>query len=698
MKRVILCCLALAFSLNWTPSAAQSFSMEDILKYPLPSGLTSSATGSRIAWAFNEQGKRNVYVAEGPQFTARKLTDFQEDDGQELSSISISDNGKWVVFVRGGDHGGRNGSAPINPASLAVAPKTEIWIFPFNGGAGHVVGEGDNPVITRKSDRIAFIRNGQVWFAETNGTAPAKILFNSRGTSSALQWSPDGSSVCFVSSRGDHSFIGVYSADKPHIQWLAPAFSRDSSPKWSPDGKKVVFVRSAASGGIPDSILARKPVPWSLWVADVAEGSGKVLWSSPNTLKGSMPTTDGGVNLHWTPGGSIVFLSYHDGWPHLYSIKPGDGAPLLLTPGNFMTEYIRLSPDGKWLLFSANAGLDSGDIDRRHIARVPVDKANIEILTPGKGIEAFPALTADGTLAMISSTSQQPPMPAVMSLGKGKTVRVLGKELLPKEFPAAELVTPKQVVYTAPDGVKVNAQLFEPVGVKPGTKKPAVVFVHGGPQRQMLLGWHYGDYYANTYAVNQYLANLGFVVLSVNYRLGIGYGHDFHKPANAGGNGASEYQDIKAAGEWLAARSDIDPKRIGIYGGSYGGFLVALALGKDSGLFAAGVDIHGVHSRSVTSEGSEKAADADLAARVAWESSPVAYVDTWTSPVLLIHADDDHNVDFSQSVDLARRFEQKGFRFEQLVIPDDTHHWMKFSNQLKVDKAIADFLKRKLLQ
>jgi dipeptidyl aminopeptidase/acylaminoacyl peptidase len=214
----------------------------------------------------------------------------------------------------------------------------------------------------------------------------------------------------------------------------------------------------------------------------------------------------------------------------------------------------------------------------------------------------------------------------------------------------------------------------------------------------MLLGWHFMDYYSIDYALNQYLANLGFTVLSVNYRLGIGYGFDFQRAINAGALGASEYQDIKAAGEWLASRPGIDAKRIGIYGGSYGGYLVALALGKDSGLFSAGVDIHGVNNRFSTplSSGKEPTPDAALAEEAVRKSSPVSYIDTWTSPTLIIHADDDRNVNFSQSVDLARRFEAKKFEFEFLAIPDDTHHWMKFSNGVKVSEATADFLKRKL--
>jgi dipeptidyl aminopeptidase/acylaminoacyl peptidase len=246
----------------------------------------------------------------------------------------------------------------------------------------------------------------------------------------------------------------------------------------------------------------------------------------------------------------------------------------------------------------------------------------------------------------------------------------------------------------------VHADMFEPSNSN--GKKPAIVYIHGGPPRQMLLGWHYSDYYSNAYASNQYLASLGFVVLSVNYRLGIGYGFDFHQPASAGMAGASEYLDIKAAGEFLGQQANVDATKIGVYGGSYGGFLTALALGRDSKLFAAGVDIHGVHDfvagraqLSPPTDRYEKAPDLQKAIEVAWRSSPVAYVDSWRSPVLIIHADDDRNVRFSQSTDLVRRLENKGVLMETMVIVDDTHHWMKYSNAVKVYEATADYFVRK---
>ena len=126
-------------------------------------------------------------------------------------------------------------------------------------------------------------------------------------------------------------------------------------------------------------------------------------------------------------------------------------------------------------------------------------------------------------------------------------------------------------------------------------RRPALVYVHGGPPRQMLLGFHYWHYYASDYAVNQYLASRGFVVVSVNYRLGIGYGDRFMNPEHAGAAGAAEYQRRAGRGALARGPSDVDPGRIGIWGGSYGGYLTALALARNSDLFAAGVDLHGVH-------------------------------------------------------------------------------------------------------
>ncbi|WP_257666753.1 prolyl oligopeptidase family serine peptidase [Parapedobacter tibetensis] len=675
-------------------SLAQQPTMEQFTAYPFPSELSTAATGSRMAVAINEQGRRNLYVAEGPAFELRKLTAYDEDLGDEITGVQLSPDGQWIVYVKGGDHGGSNASTPRNPASLSMATKVQVWSIPFAGGKPILLGDGDQPEISPAGNQVAFLRQGQVWTCAIDGSAKPEQLFYARGANGSVQWSPDGKALAFVSSRGSHSMVGVFRDKDTPIQWIAPAYARDASPRWSPNGKRIAFVRRDASGGAPDSLLAPTKNPWAIWVADIEDSTENLIWHSPNTPEGAMPTTHGGTNLHWVAKNRITFLSYHDSWPHLYSVPDTGGEALLLTPGDFMVEHVKPSPDGNWLLASANTGSDADDIDRRHLIRVPVDAPDMQVITPGTGIETFPMVTGDGKqVVFLSATATRPAVPAILPWPDSKGhIRLIGEHLIPAALATTPLVMPKRVEFKAPDGMTVYGQLFEPEGG--AAEKPAIVFIHGGPQRQMLLGWHYGDYYANTYALNQYLASRGFIVLSVNYRLGIGYGYAFHKPPFAGRYGASEYQDIKAAGEWLAALPQVDATRIGVYGGSYGGYLTALALGKDSDLFAVGVDIHGVHNYigRIPPVSAEPAPDAARAIELAKESSPVSYVDTWKSPVLLIHGDDDANVDFDQTTDLLLRLQQKGVPHEAIMVPDETHHWMLYRNQVRVDQAVADFL------
>ena len=683
-------------------SQNKPFTMEEIKSYPFPSSLTSSPGVARIAWVFNENGLRNIFVAEGPEFKARQLTNYSKDDGQDLSSVSTSSDGNWVVYIRGGDFGSNwDDALPVNPSFLPEPPEVQIWSVPFEGGEPILLGKGVNPVISPNSDYIAFVKSGQIWKIAIDGITKSEKLFTARGRNGSPVWSPDGSRIAFVSYRQDHSFIGIYTNNETPVIWIDPSFNRDGSPRWSPDGTRITFIRQPGRGGSPKPVLKAYHSPWKIMTYEISGAKAKQIWKAPETLRGSIPSTHGRTNLHWASEGRIVFLSYHDGWPHLYSIPEEGGALLLLTPGDFMAEYIHLSSDGKWLVFAANTGPDPMDIDRRHIVRVPVNKPEMEVMTPGDGLEWTPVITGDGSsLIYICATPQQPPLPAKMDL-KNRNTTLLAEERLPDNFPEKNLITPEQVIFKAGDGKTIHGTLFKPKG-DPG-KKPAVIYVHGGPPRQMLLGWHYSSYYSNAYAVNQYLASRGFIVLSVNYRLGIGYGYEFHHPIDANTRGASEYKDIKAAGEWLAKQSFVDSKRIGIYGGSYGGYLTAMALARNSDLFAAGVDISGVHDRTVNRTHSwlipdryERSPDSKEALEIAWKSSPVSSVDTWTSPVLIIHADDDRNVRFSESTDLVQRLIQKRVPMETLVIVDDTHHFMKQQNQLRVNNATVDFLIRYL--
>ena len=682
-------------------STPPAFTMAQVLDHPEASELAAAERADIIAWVENLRGVRNVWIARGPRFQPFEVTHYSEDDGQEITQLTFSPDGMRLLYVRGGDHDANwpaEGNLAPDPASSTQQPQTQIWAASLSGGDPVKIAEGDAPAISSRGE-LAYTVNDQVWSAPLEGGKPERLFFD-RGKDSDLRWSPDGSRLAFVSKRDDHSFIGVYGPKGAALVYLEPSTSLDSSPRWSRDGSQLAFVRQPGDGGPPEPILTQIPHPWSIWVASARGEGAHAVWRSPDTLAGSYPDVAGEANLNWAAGDRLVFLAYLDEWPHLYSVPASGGAATLLTPGAFMVEHLTLSRDRRFVIYDANTGSSAGDDDRRHLFRVSVDHPASMALSSGDGLEWTPVSAALDRVAYVAAGARRPPTVAMVGLD-GSHRSDLDPGTLPADFPLERLIVPRRVTFRAADGMLVHGQLFDE-GTR-GVSKPAIVFVHGGPPRQMLLGWHYMGYYSNAYAVNQYLAAHGFAVLSVNYRLGIGYGRAFHKPDHAGLAGAAEYQDVLAGAHFLQSLPDVDPKRLGIWGGSYGGYLTALALARNSDLFKAGVDIHGVHDWSrLVDDWVGKApsrfekGDREAAMSSAWESSPDASIGAWTSPVLLIQGDDDRNVPFSQMVDLARRLQTRQVPFDELVIPNEIHGFLRHASWLRVDEATADFMARTL--
>jgi dipeptidyl aminopeptidase/acylaminoacyl peptidase len=682
-------------------ASSGSFTLRGVLDYPDDAGLAAAERADVIAWVRTLEGVRNIWVARGPEFKPVQVTHYLEDDGQELTQLTVSPDGSRLLYVRGGDHDANwpaEGKLAPDPASSAQQPEVAIWAASLSGGEPIKIAEGDAPAISARGE-IVYISDDQVWTAPLEGGKPERLFFD-RGKDGDLQWSPDGRRLAFVSTRGDHSFIGVFTSKSEPISYLDPSTDIDSSPRWSPDGSQIAFVRRPGDGGPPEPLLAQVPHPWSIRVSRADGSAGARVWQSPDTLSGSYPEVEGESNLQWAAGGRLVFLAYLDDWPHLYSISAAGGSATLLTPGAFMVEHTAMSRDRRFIVYDANTGANAGDDDRRHIFRVPVDRPGSVTLSSGDSVDWTPISASGSRVAYVAAGARHPPAVTLVDIdGAHRTLLADGP--LPADFPLASLTPPERVIFRSADGTEVHGQLFDP-DPRATTRKPAVLFVHGGPPRQMLLGWHYMDYYSNAYAVNQYLAAHGFVVLSVNYRLGIGYGRVFQKPEHAGFAGAAEYQDVLAAAAYLQTLGDVDHARIGIWGGSYGGYLTGLALARNSDLFKAGVDLHGVHDWSRLLEawvgklGRYEKGDRDQAMKVAWESSPDAAIDGWRSPVLLIQGDDDRNVPFDQTVDLARRLATHHVPFEELVIPNEIHGFLRHASWLRADEATAEFLTRRL--
>ena len=666
------------------------------------------------------------------------LTDVRiSDDGGTIVFVrgSAPNRAGWIANPSHDPDGGERAIWAVKTVGGTAAFKI------VEGGAPELSPDG-SAVVYVKDGQIfrSMVRRAAVRDSVDLGLKP---LVKAWGTQRNPRWSPDGSRLAFVSARGNHSFIGVYDVKSHAVTYLAPSVDFDDAPAWSPDSKEIVFTRrpglpfgqqgqvSSNSIGNPsgpasgsgasrgpcantplvgqgfgggggggqqarpanDSAQRAKEPPGlcratfagghtlSVMIANVATGAARELWhNAPND---SVFT---GINVLVWADGHVIFplAAASDEWERYYSISVNGSSaqPVMLTTTNGMIENATsaaLSKDGRTLYYCTNAE----DIERRHIWAVPVSGGTPRRVTTGNGVETHPQPLASGKQLAVLYYDARTPAAVALAPADGGAARPF-YPTLGKEFPTDAHVTPEVVLVKSPDGLEIHNQLFLPKDLKPGERRPAIVFVHGGPVRQMLPAYHYMHFYSWAYGYNQYLASQGYVVLSVNFRSGVGYGRSFRNAPNTGGRGNAEYQDVLAAAKWLQARADVDPARIGIWGLSYGGVLTAQALARNSDVFVAGVDMAGVHLWGSSLD----------SAAVSYRSSAISAIDGWKSPVFLVHGDDDRNVDFAQTVGLVQLLRARNVHFELQVIPDDLHESMFHNIWIDTWNRSTTFLKR----
>ncbi|MGY8799036.1 MAG: prolyl oligopeptidase family serine peptidase [Longimicrobiales bacterium] len=681
------------------PTHAQSYSIDDILSPGFPLSLVSAKAADRIAWVEFERGMRNLYTAAAPDFAPVRLTNFMDDDGHDMAEAQISDDGSVIAFIRG--HTPNREGWIANVLSDPRGTERAIWAASTKGGEPWRVVEAWNLALSPDGKWVAYDKDGAIYRAAVNpgtndsGTVDAAPpLFSVFGDNRDPVWSPDSKKLAFVSVRGDHSYIGIYDTENPGITYLAPGVDRDSSPTWSPDGQRIAFIRrpglpfgshadpgEATEAELPDGLLTARfagGYDWSIWVASVDGGHGGEIWHNApeDELHGEVR------EIIWADE-SILFQAEPDGWRHYYSVStehPDEA--VLLTPGDGIAEHISLSPDGATLYYATNVD----DIDRRHLWKVSTSGGRATQLSRGATIETYPAvLASESHIATLAGDGARSLGVALVPTDGGAPEYITS---LPDEYPLAQHIEPEAVTLTAEDGFEFYNQVWVPEDLEPGEKRPALLFIHGGSRRQMLLGYHYMHFYHMSYAMNQYFANKGYIVMSVNYRSGVGYGRDFRNAPGRGGEGNTEYQDVLAAGRYLQSRPDVDVDKLGVWGLSYGGILTAQGLARNSDVFKAGVDLAGVHLRgeSISPES------------LAYTSSAISAVETWTSPVLLMHGDDDRNVPFQQTVGLVQALRAQDVPFELIVFPDDVHDSLVYDRWLYAFGATEEFFDRVMLR
>lgn len=652
-----------------------------LLALPMTMGLVGAAARPVFAWVEVRAGVRNIWLSPAPGAPPRRLTDRNTDDGVDLHSLALSRDGALIAWTQGGDAEFPD-LPPPNSGHAAKGGTQTVWLRATTAQATpRALGEGHAPVFSPDGASVAFVSGGTLLLAPVANGATTKLA-QMPGTIEDLSWSPDGKALLFVSRRGDHGLVALFDLASETLTYPDPAMTQDVSPIFSPDGRSIAFLRTTTP---PIGTTGTEASYWSVRVVDLAMGNARTAWRSLPGEGGSYYGTRT-VNLFWSADDRLLFPSEASGWVHVLAVPSRGGAAVDLTPGEGEVENFTLSADRRTLIYAGN----HGDVERRHVWQRPLAGGPPRQLTKGDGIEGFPTVAGDA-LAVVASGVRTPPHAALLTRAGALTSLGAGGD--PAE--TRGFVPPEPVRFTAEDGVTVHATLFRARGGRKGAH-PALIFLHGGPRRQMLPAFHLMPYYASAYLLNQHLAADGFDVLAINYRSGTGYGRAFREAPETGREGASEYRDVQAAARWLAARRDVDPRRIGLWGGSWGGYLTALGLARDSGTFAAGVDLHGVHNLVRTPPAMLPPVAQDRWRETAWQSSPVAALDRWRSPVLLVHGDDDRNVDFAQSVQLAQALTARGVPLDTLLLPDERHEFFRYESWVKAYAATDGFLARTL--
>lgn len=678
--------LALTASLLAVPADARADGADTaFLDFPYVETVRAAKVPA-FAWLTKQANRSTLLFAKAPDFHRSILAERDDDDGQPITELELSGDGKHVVFTTGQPRG----DMTFNPASLVDAPQATLWFTSTTGGTRPVrIGPGVDPHFSDDGKLLLFKSGGDLMVVETTKPSAKPKIFAKGGASwSQFVWTKSGDLI-FIDNRRGYSFLGRYHPGAKAVVWLVTGVDRLARPVLSPSGNSIALLRlpGRKHSATPDQTEAE---PFSISLVDLKTGAARSLWASRDAaITLGMDDPEGA--LRWVGEDELVFYSEDDNWGRLYALPIAGGGPVALTPANCMVAESEERKNELLVIHNCE------DRDTRQISMIDARSGARRAMPRPEPVLADLAIGGDYA-AFVGASANQAPLLRIIDLATGKTRLA---ETYADYGYTSQLVgpVPREVHLTSLDGLAFTGQLFVPGGPGP---HPGLVYVHGGPQRQMFPAFSYMGYYSNDYAMNRRLAEQGYEVLSINYRSGIGYGRAFRDAPGRAWREASEYQDVLSAGRWLARQPGVDPGKIGIWGGSYGGLLTGQALSRNSDLFKAGVGIHGVYDWSWPSPikghlspstffGVDEK-DRDRARAV----SPVGHLSSWRSPVLLIHGDSDMNVDFVETVDLAERLRERGVEVRTLVFPGEAHEFIRHATWLKAWQALDSYFLEKL--
>jgi dipeptidyl aminopeptidase/acylaminoacyl peptidase len=640
---------------------------------------------------------------------------------KNVSDAQLSPEGDVVAFVVGDKyeksprHRG-SAEAPDHYATHRQRPKSQIYLIPASGGE-------------------------------------ARPLTGGSGVDNSPRWSPDGQTLAFLSDRGPEGTMQVYLLPRHggEARRLTDASGSMSWPEWSPDGRFVSFLmRDPGPPDAPprtegdDAIELEQDVAFlRLSVADVSTGEARAV--SPEKLQI--------WDYDWSPDNSCFAALVSDEpfitrWYYAryvtFSVDGGEARPLYSTDRQLAGA--RWSPDGKWIAFIRGLYSDRGSIGG-DVYVVPAEGGETRNLTPDwpasanwlewsadsasvivaaheEGQISLHEAPLDGSprrfwreaanftgrtwprfnrfgnalrFAAATTTLAEPAEVWLFEVGEGPERRVRPHRLTGLNSQTREYLLPDTEVihWRSFDGLEIQGFLLKPPGYQPGKRYPTLVQIHGGPAS--LYGYAYpGASYGHLLALR------GFVVFMPNPRGSRGWGEKFLE-GNFHDQGGADLQDVLTGVDYLVAAGIADPNRLGVAGGSFGGFMTAWTITQTTRFKAAMMSCGVANWRSYHGTADIQAWDEVYYGGSPYEVggsydrySPICYVDRVVTPTLIVHGEEDNLVPVSQGYEMFRALKDRGVEVEMVVYPREGHGILEWQHQIHQANRIVEWFVRKL--
>ncbi len=539
----------------------------------------------------------------------------------------------------------------------------QLYVVPVAGGEPRQLTDDADaaqmPDWTPNGQSILFRRdrdgdeNTNLLLIPVAGGSPHHVTENGTTVDGSPSFTPDGRTVVFGSNPDGPYHIYRVSVDGGRPQQLTHGEHSELAVKVSPDGRRAVFTRRIPAG-------ARMRA--ELGILDLASGNERIL----GTFGVHFADPD------WSPDGqAVLFSDDASGFQQVILVDAESGAVTPLSPPTHDTTLGSFSHDGRSVVY-----LENRDGNLIPVVQEIATGMRRDVAVFPDGVHANPTLTPDGTtLVCIYSGPRHPADLWAIPLDGGAPRQLT--ESLPEGIDRDALVRPELVRYPSSDGLIIPAWFYRPRGVE---RPPAIVLVHGGPTGQTMNSWN---------VQVQFFVSRGYAVLAPNNRGSTGYGREF-RDANLRDWGGGDLRDLVAGHDWLVEHGGADPARIGVTGGSYGGYMTLIAMTKTPAVWSAGVSVVGMSNLRTLYQTTRKGdllpyliqqiGTPDESPDLYHHRSAINFIEDVQRPLLILQGGRDPRVPLAEAEQMRDRMRATGKTVGYHVYMDEGHGFRKIEN------------------